>query len=110
MTANPAGNPAVWQTTLFTVPAKLTERQQLIYDYCRRACDAREAGTLLHLRNDCQHCRPDNPCKYATVNGREILEALRRKGLLRRDRHHVYRRVDSTGGYDPATADFPEGF
>jgi hypothetical protein len=81
---------------LFIVPQKLTQRQQLIYDYARRPCDAREAGTLLHISNNCRYCRPDNPCKYATTNGREILEALRRKGLLKRDRYHVYRRADST--------------
>jgi hypothetical protein len=87
---------------LFTVPPKLTERQQLIYQYARRPCDAREAGYLLHLRNDCRYCKPDSPCKYATTNGREILEALRRKGLLKRDRYHVYRRADSTPVIAPA--------
>ena len=81
---------------LFHTPPKLSERQAYVYALTAdRQLNALTAGIELHRRQRCPYCQPDRPCQYAEANGREVLEALKRKGLLRRDRHHVYRRVDS---------------
>jgi hypothetical protein len=97
---------------LFHTPPKLSERQAYVYAVTAdRQLNALTAGIELHRRQRCPYCRPDLPCRYAEANGREVLVALWRKGLLRRDRHHVYRRAEApSGGYDPATAEWPEGF
>lgn len=97
---------------LFEVAPKLRERQQLVYGFlAQQTLTAEVAGKLLHA--SCRHCRPGAPCMFMERNGREVLEALRKKGLAKRDKHHVYRRADGTSpepdsdGYDPATADIP---
>jgi hypothetical protein len=80
---------------LFTVPPKLTERQNYVYELTAdRRLNALTAGIELHRRQRCPYCQPDQPCQYAEANGREVLEALKRKGLVKMDRHHVYRRTD----------------
>lgn len=92
---------------LFTIdePPVLTPRQQLVYEAAALApLTAPAAGRLLHTASDCRHCTDDQPCQYADRNGREVLEALKRKGLVRRDRHHVYTRTDGSQG------DLPDGF
>lgn len=82
---------------LFQTPPKLTERQAYVYAITNKGpTTALTAGTELHRRQRCPYCMPINPCQYAEANGREVLEALKRKGLLKRDRHHIYRRADST--------------
>jgi hypothetical protein len=93
---------------LFTVPAKLTENQSLILELGRELgkIDALTAGIELHAAKGCRHCAfytPHGviPCQYAASQGRQVLEALRKKGLLRRDRHHIYRRTDSTTSIAP---------
>jgi hypothetical protein len=83
---------------LFTVPAKLPKRQAFIYELMRRPgyvfdWDALAAGIALHQSRGCKYCLIDMPCRYAASEGREVLEALRKKGLLKRDRHHIYRRA-----------------
>jgi hypothetical protein len=101
---------------LFTVAPKLTERQQLVYDeLASQPGAALEVGAMVHRWNGCSYCTTDEPCRFAYSTGRQVLEALRKKGLLKRDRHHLYRRADTTAaavesttpGYDPATAPIP---
>jgi hypothetical protein len=77
------------------VPAKLTTRQEAILAAVKEAGQLTppDAGTILHRLRGCTFCKPGYPCQYAEANGREVLEALRKKGLLKRDRHHVYRRA-----------------
>jgi hypothetical protein len=82
---------------LFQVAPKLSERQIYVYELTAdRQLNALTAGIELHRRQRCPYCRAEAPCQYAEANGREVLEALKRKGLLKRDVHHVYRRADST--------------
>jgi hypothetical protein len=83
---------------LFTVPAKLTERQEFVLELVRSAgqMSALVAGVEIHKRlydGGCRYCKAafPAPCQYAESAGRQVLEALRKKGLLKRDRHHVYR-------------------
>lgn len=84
---------------LFTVPAKLTERQQFVYDLLKhQEGKAFWVGVMVHRWQGRDCCRSDN-CPWAEQAGREVLRALHRKGLLKRDRHHVYRRTDQ-----PSTA------
>jgi hypothetical protein len=99
---------------LFHVPARLTERQAFVYLLAQNGpLDATQAGVALHLKHKRQcGCGPERACEWAASNGRAVLEALRRKGLLKRDRHHVYQRADSTeqlqaGEHDPATSEIP---
>jgi hypothetical protein len=95
---------------LFTVPTKLTERQQFTLELVRNAgqMSALVAGAEIHKRlyaGGCRYCKPGIPCQYAESNGRQVLEALRKKGLLKRDRHHIYRRTDQP---DSTTSIAPE--
>jgi len=100
--------------TLFNAPVALRPRQQLVYEAAAlQPLTALAAGILLHTASDCCHCTEDQPCQYADRHGREVLEALRKKNLLRHDKHRVYRRTDGltadrvAGGYDPSTAPIP---
>lgn len=99
---------------LFAVPPKLTERQAFVYELAKqRPLSPRDAGVQLHVKHQRRcGCGPERCCDWAERNGREVLEAIKRKGLLRRDRHHVYRRADDSttepaGGHDPSTAQIP---
>ena len=98
---------------LFTQPPKLTERQQLAYDYISLAgiATAPAFGAALHANANCKWCRLAGHwggCDYAESSGREVLEALRKKGLVKRDRQHAYRRTDQA--QPSSQGDFPEGF
>jgi hypothetical protein len=76
---------------------QLPKRQKLLYEAAALVTlNAYQAGDILHA--ECSYCLEDQTgrCQYAEKDGRQVLEALRKKGLLRRDRHHVYRRADST--------------
>jgi hypothetical protein len=88
---------------LFTVPAKLTERQKFVMECVTSegSLDARQAGSRVHTRFGCSHCGPYRICQYAESNGRAILEALKGKGLLKRDRHHIYRRTEQPASTTP---------
>lgn len=96
--------------TLFTVPPKLTLRQQTVYDATTTfsGIDAAHAGQILHQAKRCRYCTPAAPCDYAATDGRAVLEALKRKGLLKRDRHHIYRRTSNQP--TAQTRDLPESF
>lgn len=99
---------------LAPAPPVLTPRQQLVYEAAALApLSAMAAGTILHTAANCAHCTDDTPCQYAEKNGREVLNALKRKGLVRRDRHHVYTRTDAVGERSSqlgADDPWPEGF
>lgn len=97
---------------LFLVPPRLTERQQVALDLTAGdgATDL-EVGVELHARKGCGYCREHQPCEYAASTGREVLVALRKKGLVVRRRsglwQHVGTATSAAGGYDPATAEIP---
>jgi hypothetical protein len=97
---------------LFPTPPKLTDRQALVYHQLNQGpLTAFRAGALLHERADCRWCRLGGgwgSCNYAEQAGREVLWALRTKCLVRRDRHHVYTRIDIA--VPSAQGDLPEGF
>ena len=83
----------------------LTENQQTVYKAAQDSgpdggITATEAGLLLHAHPD------GRPCVWCKGRGREVLEALKRRGLVRRRK---------TGVYQPVRArhipgDFPPGF
>jgi hypothetical protein len=85
---------------LFTVPAKLKGNQEALWQAISAFTEpqtwtAAEAGHYLHWINECEWCKPNAACQFAERQGRQVLEALRKKGLLKRDRHHIYRRTDT---------------
>lgn len=74
---------------LFSTPPTLTDRQQRVLALVDRdGITALIAGAVLHRH--CRYCIRDGICQYAESAGREVLESLRRKGLIRRDRQHRY--------------------
>lgn len=94
------------QQPLFPVPPVLTGRQQTVLELVDRDGIApADAGHTLHLSTGCRFCNPDRACQYAESAGREVLEALRKKELIRRDRHHRYFPLDR-GGH-PQEGDIP---
>lgn len=93
--------------TLFTVPAVLKPREQHVYQLTEHGpVTATVAGISWHIHRDqwCS-CSPDRPCQYASMDGSKILEQLRHKGLLKRDRHRNYRRT-----YEPSSQGDDIGF
>lgn len=81
--------------TLFTVPPKLTDREQHVWQLTEHGLvNALEAGRSWHIARP-QRCSCDagGTCQYASMDGNKTLEQLRHKGMLRRDRHRIYRRV-----------------
>jgi hypothetical protein len=70
-------------------PPKLTDRQQHLYDAVRSSEDgltADEAGAVLHEARALRPHSRDARCAYCTLDGRSVLAALRRKGLVTRKR------------------------
>ncbi len=101
--------------TLFTPPpadGNLTERQALVLRAAREQGGLRDvdAGSLLHRS---KHAG-DDYCAFCRMDGLRVLTALRTRGLLVRRKSGLWEpkgaHAGSEGGYDPATAAFPEGF
>lgn len=99
------------QQPLFPHPPKLSARQQHVLELIdHEGATAQDIGHVLHRENGCRYCTPESACKYAKSNGSEVLEALRKKELLRRDKHHRYYPVGVSNKPSSQTDDFPEGF
>lgn len=106
------------EPTLFPVepvPAALTERQQFVLDELRRyedGLDADEVGAMLCERNG-RHDRGTR-CDWDASNGRSVLKALRKKGLVRSRRGGTWlalergddgrARTDSRVGASPSSS------
>jgi hypothetical protein len=102
--------------TLFTPPpadGRLTERQELVLRLVREQGGIRDEDAVRVVHGDCPYCR-EEPCAYAGMAAREVLGALRKRGLVVRRRTGVWEPAGaqkrSDGRYDPAAAAFPEGF
>lgn len=101
------------QPPLFDPGVKLTDRQQFVYDYIAgEGADALHVGHVLHERRGCRFCRPDEPCSFAHQDGRNVLNALRKKGLVIRRRSGLWQRIGETRAASDTRPvdDFPEGY
>ena len=82
--------PSLWSVLVYA-PGEhgLTENQQTVYNAVQDSgpdggITATEAGLLLHAHPD------GRPCVWCKGRGREVLEALKRRGLVRRRKTGVY--------------------
>lgn len=86
------------QRPLFRPPpatGKLTPRQEAVYEALTRGgLTEVDAGLLLHRgKHD-----SNMPCTYCEDNGRGVLTALRKKGLVKRARETgLWERLDGAG-------------
>lgn len=90
----------------------LTERQRLVLEYLRanRGVSADEAGALIHAHNGRHDA--ETRCDWCAKTGRQVLHALRKKKLAKRQRGVGWRALHkesplSANGYDPSTAAIP---
>src|SRR5436853_389525 len=95
------------QLALVQVPPKLTERQKLVFELTEgEGCTDTEAGHALHELHGCRYCiraGSDSEeavigCFYRQRDGRSVLYALRRKGLVVRRRDGHWQRRGATKG------------
>ena len=104
------------QATLFTPPpadGNLTPKQRYVLDLVRTTPGGIEdvdVGARLHARRG-RHASVDT-CPWCAEEGKGVLEALRRRGLLIRRRTGAWQALtDGTpapvDGHDPATGDIP---
>lgn len=74
-----------------TAAATLTPRQETVYDLVLATdggISADEAGALAHETRERRPHSRDERCEWCGQDGRQILEALHRKGLVRRRRRN----------------------
>lgn len=104
---------------LFPTVPKLTDRQAAALAYLgREGATALDTGRKLHELNGCPWCRlaGASGCEYAEQSGREVLTALRRKGLVvRRNQTGIWQPTRqatqaTTSPTDRIPNEFPEGF
>lgn len=85
------------QTSLVPALPKLTEYQRAVYE-AALAEDGKgymtpfEAGLIVHGAKGCRWCSSGRDCHYRVSDGRRVLAALARKGLLK-----MRRPLDATG-------------
>jgi hypothetical protein len=100
--------------TLFKPPPAdggLTWRQQSVLDLVRRhgsnGIPTEQAGAFAHALSS-KH-GPETRCRFCRDNGRSILAALRKRGLVKQRRADGFwtPSAQSEAGYDPATAEIP---
>lgn len=107
------------QEALFSVPPRLTDRQQTALEALQRAGSAGltglECGEQVHALRGCRWCRQGD-CHWAAKEGRELLEKLATFELAARRRHGRYttpgvtlagETPKTTPTYDPSKADIP---
>lgn len=102
--------------TLFAPPpadGDLTERQRFALNLVRRTAGGvtdEEIGAHLHARRG-RHISTD-VCRWCSDEGRGVLEALRKRGLVTRRRTGVWQahHDQARDGTDPSSAEFPAGF
>lgn len=104
------------QPTLFAPPpadGNLTDRQTFVLDLLRATpggLEDVEVGARLHARRG-RHASVDI-CQWCAEEGKGVLEALRRRGLVVRRRSGSWQPLQggTPEGHDPSTAALPEGF
>jgi hypothetical protein len=102
-------------TPLFALPpadGNLTWRQQSVLDLVRahgsRGIPSEQAGALAHAQSS-KHGQ-ETRCRFCRDDGRSILVALRKRGLVKQRRADGFWTTPSAppeSGYDPATAAIP---
>jgi hypothetical protein len=90
----------------------LTWRQQSVLDLVRRhgsnGIPTEQAGALAHAQSS-KH-GPETRCRFCRDDGRSILAALRKRGLVKERRADGFWTTPSAPpevGYDPASAEIP---
>lgn len=107
------------QPTLFAPPpadGNLTDRQAYVLELVRTTPGGIEdvdVGARLHARRG-KHASVDT-CPWCADEGKGVLEALRRRGLVIRRRTGAWQATTGgtpapIDGHDPSTAPLPEGF
>jgi hypothetical protein len=97
--------------TLFKPPpalGDLTPRQRLMYDLlCKPRTDAEfgvwshaTRGTIFDGQTSLCSCVDGTPCEWAAINGRNLLTALRRRGLVVRRRSGFWERTDGSSRHE----------
>lgn len=89
------------------------QRQALEFVRDRQPVSAEEVGAYLHELKRCRWCRPPIPCKYAFDAGKDVLKALRVKGLVKQRRGAGWVLRDAPRNLAPTRAtqgDLPEDF
>lgn len=101
---------------LFDLPPKLTENQQLAYDYITgEGKTVRDVGIHVHLNreNPCRWCvlSGGSGCNFAEAGGQQVLGALRKKGLVVRRRSGIWQHVGAKIVRPTSqTTTFPDGY
>lgn len=89
---------------------KLGPRQRVVLAALQARGELRpdEAGALAHAARGSHP--EDARCEWCTVDGRDVLNALRRKGLARREGGVWLPAAAADAGHDPASSPWPDGF
>lgn len=106
--------------TLFTPPPAtggLTPRQERALEIVRATAGGttgEDVGAALHAERERRPHPRHEPCEWCASDGRSVLDALRRRGLVTRRRTGHWqaheRQTPQAGAIDPRSTEFPEGY